>query len=221
MSGCQINPCCTCDPCQCAVPCTCGLVQVGSTIDQQWDAGAQELTYTVTSRFRPALPPVPTTSTGHHHGDHGTDHGQDTEAPLGEPGEILDAVGNPATIGRSVLARTPPPPHAHDSAPSAQASLRRTVYRGHAIEIRTSYDVFVDGARLEAHMGVSDGGNVHYHGLPNYSAASAIDVVRQVVDSFPDDYPVTGHADEQADDPPDPPGGDDPSATEEAAEGGR
>ena len=221
MSGCEINPCCTCDPCHCAVPCTCGLVQVGSTIDQQWDAGAQELTYTVTSRFRPAVPGPPSTGAGHHHGDHGTDHEHDTEPLLGEPGEILDAAGDLATIRQSVLARTPPPEHAHGLAPDAQASVRRTVYRGHPIEIHTSYEVFVDGARLEAHMGVSQEGNVHYHGLPNYAAASAMDVIRQVVDSFPDDYPVSDRADESANDSPDPPGPGNPPVAREAAEGGR
>lgn len=47
----------------------------------------------------------------------------------------------------------------------------------------------IDGEPLEAHMEVSQNGNVHYHGIPNYTSASAVDVVKQVIDSFPDDYP--------------------------------
>lgn len=182
MSTCGINPYCTCDPCGCEEPCSCGLVQVGLTTDQQWDAGTQELTHTVTRRFRPA----PTA--GHTHGP-ASAHAD--EAPFGPPAEILDAAADHASLGENALARRPTANHAHGS-PASHASVRSTVHRGHTIEIHTTYQVSVDGVPLDAHMGVGDDGNVHYHGLPNYTAASAIDVIREVVDSFPDDYPVTG-----------------------------
>ena len=76
--------------------------------------------------------------------------------------------------------------------PHEHASVRTAEHNGHTIEIRTSYDVRIDGEPLEAHIGVSDDGNVHYHGLPNYTEASAIDLMRRVIDAFPDDYPPRG-----------------------------
>ena len=50
---------------------------------------------------------------------------------------------------------------------------------------------------MEAHLGVGNDGNVHYHGLPNYSEASAIDLMRRVIDAFPDDYPPTDDHDHE------------------------
>ena len=74
--------------------------------------------------------------------------------------------------------------HAH-----GHPSVRTAEHNGHTIEIRTTYDVRIDGEPMEAHLGVGNDGNVHYHGLPNYSEASAIDLMRRVIDAFPDDYP--------------------------------
>lgn len=183
---CEVNPYCSCDPCECEQPCACGLTQVGHTTDEQWDAGRQELTYTVTSRFRPAPP-------GQHPAgeDHHAETGSRGERPVGAPEEILDSVSGHASLRANLLEQHEPgSSHSHDSAAGAgHESVRTTTYRGHTIEVHTSYRVLVDGQQLGAHMGVGDDGNVHYHGLPNYTAASALDVMREVVDAFPDDYP--------------------------------
>ena len=47
-----VNPYCSCDDCDCQPPCSCGLVLIGHTTDELWDAAAGELRYTVTSRYR-------------------------------------------------------------------------------------------------------------------------------------------------------------------------
>lgn len=62
-------------------------------------------------------------------------------------------------------------------------------YKNHRIEIRTTYEIKVDGKRVGGHIGVSNSGHVHYHALPNYSWASAVDLVRQIIDSFPEEFP--------------------------------
>ena len=80
--------------------------------------------------------------------------------------------------------RTSQSPH-----PGGHSSLRTAEHNGHTIEIRTTYDARIDGEPLAAHMSVSDNGSVHYHGLPNYSEASAVDLTTSAHRLFPDHYP--------------------------------
>ena len=39
------------------------------------------------------------------------------------------------------------------------------------------------------HVMVGDDGHVHTHSLPNYSWRSTLDLVRQMIDAFPEDFP--------------------------------
>jgi hypothetical protein len=70
----------------------------------------------------------------------------------------------------------------------AAESVREADYKGHHIVIRTTYRIEVDGVPLMGHMGVTDDGRVHYHPVPNASFASAVDLVKQLIDIFPDDF---------------------------------
>lgn len=112
---------------------------------------------------------------------------------IGDPAELLadslrDDVRQAAVLA-SYRETSAAAGHAHE-----HPSVRTAEHNGHTIEIRTTYDVRIDGEPMEAHLGVSNDGNVHYHGLPNYSEASAIDLMRRVIDAFPDDYPPhAGH----------------------------
>jgi hypothetical protein len=186
-----VNPYCDCSPCHCA-PCRCGLVLVGRTNDEQWDATNGELRYTVTSRYRHD-PRREGASPGDDAGGH--PHGPVEEDALGDAEELLADSSRGNERRDAVLDRRAALPSAgHGAHP--QETVRTALYRGHAIEIRTSYQVTIDGEALSAHLMVNDEGNVHYHGLPNYSAASAIELMERVIDSFPEDYPPQGPADE-------------------------
>jgi hypothetical protein len=68
-------------------------------------------------------------------------------------------------------------PH-HDSF----TSIRQTTYRGKAIRVETTYKITIDGEPVTAHTQVLDDGTVHYHGFPNYSFRSALDLARKIVD---------------------------------------
>ncbi|MSQ15189.1 MAG: hypothetical protein EXR50_04930 [Dehalococcoidia bacterium] len=68
-------------------------------------------------------------------------------------------------------------------------SIRTAAYQGRQIVIRTTYIIEVDGVRLEGHVGVNNDGEVHYHPVPNVSYPSAIDLVKRVIDTFPDEFP--------------------------------
>ena len=74
--------------------------------------------------------------------------------------------------------------HAHQSS----ESVREADYRGHHIVVRTHYEIEVDGRVVMGHMGVANDGQVHYHPVPNLSFASAVDLVKQLIDIFPDDF---------------------------------
>jgi hypothetical protein len=77
---------------------------------------------------------------------------------------------------------------AQHSTHMASESVREADYKGHHIVIRTTYRIEVDGVPLMGHMGVTDDGQVHYHPVPNASFVSAVDLVKQLIDVFPDDF---------------------------------
>jgi hypothetical protein len=65
---------------------------------------------------------------------------------------------------------------------------RETEYKGHHILVRTKYEVEVDGKPVVGHLGVNDEGSVHYHPIPNLRFDSALDMVKKIIDVFPDDF---------------------------------
>lgn len=68
------------------------------------------------------------------------------------------------------------------------SSVREADYQGHHIVVETTYKITIDGRRFQGALGVTDGGDVHYHGMPNVGFASAVDLVKAVIDTFPDDF---------------------------------
>ena len=71
--------------------------------------------------------------------------------------------------------------HGHDS-------VREIDYKGHHVVVKTTYDVTIDGKPFQADLGVTNGGDVHYHGMPNVAFASALDLVKAVIDTFPTEF---------------------------------
>jgi len=67
-------------------------------------------------------------------------------------------------------------------------TVRQDDYKGHHITVRTSYEIDVDGQPVTGHINVSNGGEVAYHGLPNMKFDSAVDLVRRLIDQFPEDF---------------------------------
>ena len=80
-------------------------------------------------------------------------------------------------------------PKLHSKVHRRPVSTTRTdSHKGHEIEIKTTYDIKVNGQRIGGHVEVMNNGHVHYHPLPNYSWTSAIGFVRQLIDSFPEEF---------------------------------
>jgi hypothetical protein len=81
---------------------------------------------------------------------------------------------------------------AHPHHPSAMADIREAEYRGHRIEVRTSYAITVDGRPFDIHIVVDNEGRVYYHGLPTRDFPSVIDLVKRTIDQFAADFEPGG-----------------------------
>ena len=74
----------------------------------------------------------------------------------------------------------------------AGGSVREDHHKGHHIVIKTTYEVTVDGKKFAAPLDVSNLGMVQYHGIPNMGFTSAIDLIRCVIDQFPEEFGKKG-----------------------------
>lgn len=210
------NPACECDPCHCERPCTCGLMATQHSTHETWDPARNEYRYIEIQTFQPTHPlPGGSSGTDGHarHGDHGghADHGS-TPATGGavQHGEHAGHGENPAAndlatydVAAAVAGFDPDGRALSEVARRAEQvaaqshdhesmSIRSADHNGHTIEIVTTYELRINGEPLTGHMGVNADGTVHYHGIPNYATESAVDLAKQIVDSFPDDYSRPG-----------------------------
>lgn len=82
---------------------------------------------------------------------------------------------------------TPPtgykPGSGHHAHQKSFTSTRTALYHGRKIKIKTTYRIEIDGEPLTLHTVVTNDGKVHYHGLPNYAFASAIDMAKAIIDA--------------------------------------
>lgn len=100
------------------------------------------------------------------------------------PQSIAGHVKRQAASAKKVLTAS------HDHGPAE--TVREVDYNGHHIVIGTTYRIEVDGRRVGGHFVVTDEGEVQCHALPNYTFASAVDLVKSMIDIFPEDFPATG-----------------------------
>jgi hypothetical protein len=76
------------------------------------------------------------------------------------------------------------PPAEHD-----HASVRRVEHAGHRLEIHTHYRILIDGQEFPDQIHVANDGSVHYHGIPQYSAPSAVDLVKVIAERLEEGEP--------------------------------
>jgi hypothetical protein len=97
----------------------------------------------------------------------------------------LSYAGDPANFATGLQeALAEQPGHVHHGGPIE--TVRRDRYRDHEITIRTTYLIEVDGHPLGGHLSVGRSGDVQVHALPNYTFPSAVDMVRELIDVFPE-----------------------------------
>jgi len=97
--------------------------------------------------------------------------------PISADASLATAQQNAAYFKKLLTGMT----HGHDS-------VREIDYKGHHVVVKTTYDVTIDGKPFQADLGVTNGGDVHYHGMPNVAFASALDLVKAVIDTFPNEF---------------------------------
>ena len=57
----------------------------------------------------------------------------------------------------------------------------------------TTYRIEVDGVPITGHLLVTNEGTVHYHAIPNQEFASAVDMVKRIIDLSPEGFtPAAG-----------------------------
>lgn len=95
----------------------------------------------------------------------------------------LAEAANPDVLGQ-FLVELPDAQHTHQG--------REDEYKGHRIVIETHYEITVDGRPVPTHLTVDNDGNVHCHDLPAYEFVSAVDMVRVLIDTYPDEFPDAG-----------------------------
>ena len=69
-----------------------------------------------------------------------------------------------------------------------QEITRQDDYKGHHILVKTRYEMTIDGQAVTGHIMLSNLGQVQYHGLPNHSFDSAVELARALIDNFPEDF---------------------------------
>ena len=113
-------------------------------------------------------------SSGHSHNSHSHKHSNKKD--------ILADSYKKLKAGRAIVVG-----HAqHDM--GSHDSIREAEYKGHKITIRTHYDIRVDNKPLGGHVYVSNDGNVSTHAMPAYSFSSTVELVKQLIDSFPNKF---------------------------------
>lgn len=100
----------------------------------------------------------------------------------------LDLSGEPKSLVESLARHADDLSQAHLGHEGPIETVRETTYRNHHIVVRTTYSITVDDVAVEGHLGVSNDGQVHYHAIPNLGFASAMELVKKVIDTFPEDF---------------------------------
>lgn len=95
----------------------------------------------------------------------------------------LTKAANPRTLGTYVGRVT----KLHTSH-STHPNIRIAEHSGHHVELETIYRITVDGKRLKIPLMVDPDGQVHCHAVPNYQLSSALDMIKVVIDSFPEAF---------------------------------
>lgn len=112
------------------------------------------------------------------------------KAAIGKPDESVLADYSPTDPASShpewVKSRFPSyvTPHAGHEA----TAVREFSHAGHNVKIITTYRVEVDGQPVRAHLSVDEDGRVYTHATPFVTYASANDLMKAVIDTYPDSF---------------------------------
>ena len=189
--GTHLNPFCHCNPCKCHPPCTCGLQKRETSTHTVWDANNYSLTHTVTDVYRPTDgKPASVTEVN----PNATLVNSSSSVPSAPRADTVDDAlaqlsSTAASRQNRFLDKYEHSTHGSSHHDADSISIRQIDHKGYEIEVRTSYEILIDGEPLDVHIQVSPEGKVHCHSIPNYESSSTVDLVRAIVDTFRSDFP--------------------------------
>ena len=67
-------------------------------------------------------------------------------------------------------------------------SVRQLTHKGYDVKIITTYRIEVDGKPAGMHLSVDEDGQVYTHATPFVTYASAVDLIKEVMDAYPDAF---------------------------------
>jgi hypothetical protein len=70
--------------------------------------------------------------------------------------------------------------------------VREFTHNGHVVKVTTTYHVEVDGQPIQGHLSVDEDGQVFTHATPFVTYASAVDLMKAVLDAYPDAFADPG-----------------------------
>ena len=118
----------------------------------------------------------------HNHDQNHMDNGSHGHDPPIKKHNITEINKMLNTVGKYIMDRGS---HNHHN---NLVSIRKDEYKGHKISITTTYDIEVDGKRIFPPLHVNNNGSISAHIVPNYASSSAIDLIRILIDTFPEDF---------------------------------
>ncbi|MDN5934885.1 MAG: hypothetical protein L0H75_01755 [Nitrosospira sp.] len=135
--------------------------------------------------------------------------GPGSKEPKAAPKESNEPIKSPDT---SVLARYSPtggaqahpdwvkakfPTYIEPHDKHGATSVRQLTHKGHDIKIITTYRIEVDGKPAGMHLSVDKDGQVYTHATPFVTYSSAVDLMKEVMNAYPDAFsasdPGAGH----------------------------
>lgn len=186
----HLNPHCLCDPCTCTPPCTCGLQKRESKTHTSWDADNHMLTHTVSDIYRPvSRNQAAVVGPSQHNPANHKQHSNTETTRVKTADEALAQLDSIISRKQHFLEKYQLEDEFSDHHNANAVSVRTANHKGYDIEIRTHYEISVDGEPLDIHIQVSPDGKVHCHSIPNYQSNSTVDLIRAIVDNFRDDFP--------------------------------
>jgi hypothetical protein len=113
-----------------------------------------------------------------------------TKAKVGKPDTSVLARYSPTDPANAHpdWVRTQFPTYVGPHAGHEATSVREFTHNGHVVKIVTTYRVEVDGKVVHGHMSVDEDGRVYTHATPFVTYASAVDLMKAVINSYPDAF---------------------------------
>lgn len=84
------------------------------------------------------------------------------------------------------------PEYVEDQMQHGLSSVRTFAHAGHQVRIQTTYQIEVDGAEVHLHAIVDNEGRLRCHTTPYESYPSATDLLRTLIDRFPQSFSDLG-----------------------------